>query len=535
MARVLTNNTGLRVAIESSVGVLPAEPTWSIVEYNNITAFGAVITTVQRRPISQDRGRRKGVVTDLDSSVEYETDITLEALILFGEGFMFAEYSNVEFELRETYGVPAVPRPPRVDGTTEDFDIDAATALLAGKVQWVTASYSTLIWTKGYTNAANNGLHELSADLGLAGVAVEVTSNLVTEVTPPANAICRVAGVRVMNDADLTLTVTGPTATLVSAAAIANWATLGLTPGQYIHIGSTSTTGALQFGLGALGVGSFGYARITSIAGATINLDKLSPTLISAVGGAGLNQDVIFGRFLRNVPTTADLDDERYLERTYQFEASFPDLGGVGTPEYEYAIGNFANELTFNLPLTALATGSIGFVGTNSDPITGVRKNNAEEALAPLLTNAFSSSANLASITTDVIAAVSDVCFKNLTLTLLNNVSPEKCLGTLGATFVNAGLFQADIEGQMLFTSAAIVNAIRNNTTVTLAWILENEDGGVVFDIPAMTLSGGGREFPVDQSVLVNITGASFTSNFFGYDIGISFFDAVPGALALSS
>jgi len=134
----------------------------------------------------------------------------------------------------------------------------------------------------------------------------------------------------------------------------------------------------------------------------------------------------------------------------------------------------------------------------------------------------------VASLTTDVISSASDVCFKSLTLTLTNNVSVEKCLGTLGARFVNSGLFEVNLEGQMLFTNKAITDAIKNNTTVTFLAILRNQDGAIAFDMPELTLSGGGREFPVDQSVLVNTTGSSFTSNTYGYDVGISIFSVTP-------
>lgn len=528
MTRVLTNNAGLRVTIESSIGVLPGSPAWNVVEFDNISAYGAVITTVARRPISQDRGRRKDVVTDLDSSVEYETDITVDALVLFGEGFLFAEYTNVEFNLK------LVGAPPTATATTDDFNIDAASALLGGKAQFGTG-FASLVFTKGYTNAANNGLHALAVDLASTDTTVQVATTLVTE-TPPANAICQFVGIRT-DDFTLTIDAGLATGTLVSALDI-DPTTLGLTVGQYIHIGSgdTSTAGSpLQNAPQIAATTVSGYARVTQLSATTITFDKADANLGAGAAGSSSGSEIIdlmFGRFLRNVPVTADADDNRYLERTYQFEASYPDLGGVGVDEYEYAIGNFANEIAFNVPLTEKATGTFGFIGTNSDDITVTRKTNAAAAVSPLLTSGFSTAANISSITTDVISSVSDVCFKSITLTLLNNVSPEKCLGTLGAVFVNAGLFQADVEGQMLFTDKSIVNAIKGNTTVTMAFIFENEDGSAAFDLPAMTLSGGGREFPVDQSVLVNITGASFTSNQFGFDLGISLFGEVPGVLS---
>src|SRR6185503_8417621 len=93
------------------------------------------------------------------------------------------------------------------------------------------------------------------------------------------------------------------------------------------------------------------------------------------------------------------------------------------------------------------------FVGTNVDDITASRKTNAPSSVTPLLTTAINTSSYLAVISTDVVSSLSDVCFKNLTITLKNSVSPEQCLGTLGATFVNVGLFEVNLAGNMLFTT----------------------------------------------------------------------------------
>lgn len=523
MARVNTNNTSLRFAIESSVGVLPGSPLWRIAEFNTIGAYGAQIATTPRRPISQDRGRKKGSVTDLDSSVEFETDLTLDAFTDFVEGFVFAEFANTEFDLKS--GTGTLPPP----ATTTEYTIDAASATLAGKIQFSAAQYATLVFAKGYAIAGNNGLKPVTADTAAAGTAVTV-AGLAAE-TPPTNASLQIAGVRVLNDADLTLTVTGSTATLVSAAAVTNWGALGIKKGMFIHIGSATTAGAVQNALGAAGTASYGYARVTAdSANGTLNLDKLSSTLVTAAGAATFSQDIMFGRFVRNVPVTADTTDNRYLERTFQFEVAYPDLGGVGVDEYEYAIGNFVNEVSLNLPLTDKATVNYGFIGTNSDDVTPTRKTGASTAVTPLRTTGFNTSSDIASLTTDVVSSASEVCFKSLTLTINNNVSPEKCLGTLGARFVNSGVFEVNLEGQMLFTNKAIVNAIKNNTTVTFLAIVHNEDGAIAIDMPELTLGDGGREFPVDQSVLVNISGASFTSSSYGYDVGISVFPLVPWA-----
>lgn len=526
MAKVATNNISLQYAVEASVGVLPGSPMWRSLEPNDISAYGAAITTVARRPISRQRGRRKGTPTNLTSSVEYEADSTMDALSDFAEGFVFSQFANVEFDLKASSGT--VP-PPAVDGggSEDSYTIDAASATLAGKIVYASGAARTLIYAKGYTNSANNGLKVVAADVAATNTAVQVATATLVAETPPTNASLQIAGVRI-GDSDLTLTVSGSTATLVSAADVTNWATFGIHVGQFICVGSPNGSGGVVNALSdSVADDTYGYARVTSISGATLNLDKLSTTLVSSDNTGTGDCDILFGRFLRNVDVQADATDNRFLERFYQFELAYPDLGGVGTDEYEYAIGNLANEFTLNLPLTDKSTSTFNFVGTNTEDITGTRKSGASTAVQPLRTAPLNTSSNIVSLTTDVISSVSDVCFKSLTLTIGNGATPENCLGTFGASFINVGLFTVDLEGQMLFTNKEITNAVKNNTTVTFTAILSNEDGAFAIDLPSMTFGGGDKEYPVDQTVLVNLTGETFndpTGTIPNVSLGISLF-----------
>ncbi len=520
MARVLTNNVSLRYVVETALEVAPTTG-WRQLEFNTINSYGEAIETVARRPISSVRGRRAGTVVNATSGVEFETDLTMDSVSEFAEGFVFAEYANVEFDLTH-----AKVKGSALNATATGYAFGAALStftngtLLAGKMVFAAAGAITLVYARGYALAANNGLKPLNADVTAAST--EVTVSGLSVETAPANAKVEYAGLRTD---DLTLTISGSTATLVSGGDITNWSTYGLRAGQWIHIGSGSTTGAVQNAYSTNTV--YGYARITSISGATLNLDKLDSHL---TGGphAPATIDVMFGRFLRNVAVDQNADDTRYLERTYQFEVSYPNLGTAGATEYEYAKGNFANQLELNLPLSDKSGGSWQFLGTSTADITASRSTGPSTAVAPVKTTAISTSGDIASLSTDVVSLVSDVCFKDLTVTILNNASYEKCLGVRAASFVNVGLFEVNLGGSMLFTNKAIVNAIKNNTTVTFAAILKNSDGGLVLDMPSLKFGDGARDFPVDQSVLVNITGQSFTDPTYGFDIGISTFANVP-------
>ena len=182
MSRVLTNNTTLSYAIESAIGVLPGSPTWHILEPNSLGSYGATITTVARDPISRNRQRRKGTVTDLDSAVDWEGDLTLNHFTDFAEGFAFATAVNQTLNF--------------VGSTTTatGYTVTAINAAQAAKLQFVGTGPISLVHAKGYATPANNGLKPLSADAADTDTEIQV-AGLSVEV-PPTNATLDIAGIR---------------------------------------------------------------------------------------------------------------------------------------------------------------------------------------------------------------------------------------------------------------------------------------------------------------------------------------------------
>ncbi len=504
MGRVLTNNISLAYAIESSLGVLPGSPTWKLLEPNDISTFGATITTVPRTPISKNRQRRKGTTTDLDSAAEFEHDMTREVVIDFFEGFAFASFTSVVALASGTPNNLAADSDIAGAGT-EGFTHAALTAALAN---------NTLIYTRGFTQSAANGLFVVDGTNSTTTVTdITTTPGIVDEVPSQAqHATLEVAGRR---GATADLTWTQATKTLGSTAL--NFTTLGLTVGQFIHVGGLTTTN--QFAGGVL------YGRIRSISANAIVLDKITGTLVADDAGAGKQIDILFGRFLRNVA----VDNAAYLERSFQFEAAYPGLNNPSGDKYEYAKGNLCNTVEIALPLNDKATVTFGFIGTDTEVPTASRKTNAATPVLPVQTVAYNTTSDVARLRiTQLDEDGLTTCFKDVTLTLNNNVSPEKCIGTLGASFMNTGNFEVDLEAQVLFTQSEVVDAIRNNETVTMDMILKNGDGGVAIDIPSMTLGDGAKEFPLNESVIINLSGQAFADATLGTSIGISLFPVLP-------
>ena len=516
MGRVLTNNVSLRSAVETTQGQVPVA-NWFLLEPNSIGTYGATITTVARSPISNLRQERKGVVTDLDSTVEFESDLIFDHFIRYTEGFLFAVYSDVDtFVPSEAtagaYTVPAITAGQ--DGRLQDGGLGGTDA-------------ATLVYTRGFAQPQNNGLKVISAPVASTDTSITVTgavtggSDPVAEVAPLTSVVrIDVAGVRAA-DSDLEIDVDG---NLVST--VLDFTLLGLTIGQAIFIGGVDTANRFT------DTANRGIVLVSAIEANRLVLERRGATFV-AENGAGLRIDLLFGRFCRNVPVT----DPLFIERTYSFELEYPGLDNPTGDAYEYSVGNGCDSLSLNIPLTDKATMAFGFVGLDTPPPQTNRLPGPVDALVANETAAIS--------TTSGVVALNDgsdsrlrlqkldetgitTCFKDLTITINNAVSPEKCIGTLGARFLNNGNFTVGLEGQVLFTDIAVPIAIRNNETLTFETAIRNSDGAVHINVPALTISGGDREFPVNESVLLNFTGTAFVDPILQNSLGISLFPFAP-------
>jgi hypothetical protein len=532
MARTLTNFTSMAVARQSAFDTLGGSPTWYTLEPNGSITFGPEVTTTARDPISKNRQARKGAITDLDSSVSMEADLTIDSLTKWADLFFFSAYVNTElvFEGANT-------------ATTSTFSVPALTSTQSGKLQYNAAGKASLLWAAGYTNTDNNGLHVLAATASTSATSLTVGTTLVVE-TAPTKAELTIAGVRA-EAGDFVFSISGVEGTLTSnngtPTSAVDFTTLGLTVGQFVHVGGV--TSATQ-GKNSSGNAVAGFGRITSIAANTLKLDKLSSTLEdfdgtdTGAGGTDIQIDLLFGRFVRNV----SVDSAEFLEQYVEIEVGSPNLyettppTSVANPNgYEYALNNLCDSLEFNFGLTSLATLTPSLIGTDTEsPVDDAsRKTNASSAVAPLHTAAFNTTSDYARLRiTDVDETGLTTDFKDWTLTLSNNVSGEKVQGYLGSKYLNTGNFGVEVSGTFLFSNPSVPARIRANTRVTMDLILENADGAFAIDLPSMTLSSDGRDYPVNESVTISVTGTAFEDPTLGTSGSISLFPVTPTSYA---
>ena len=517
MGKVSTNEFSMSYAVETALGTIPNQAAFSLLEPNSPGTFGGTNTLTERTPISRDRQRSKGTVTDKDSAVEFDADLTLSSFRDFSEGLVLSESSKAAVTDILCDGV---------DNST-GYQVDGSvSAAMRDELPG-----GSLVWARGFDNAANNGLRALTVQPTLGNDDIRVNEpsgdDLVGE---SGSGHLSFAGYRRtgVSSGGPTWTYSASEGTGVLANSNLGTALVsaGLVAGQFVHIGSVTGRGATPNAVGncfesAAGTDDIcGYARVKSISANSITFDKLSEGLQQSDTTAPTTDvDILFGEFLRNVPT----DHADYEQRSFTFEGEFPGLAADGVAsQYEYVKGCLVNTATFNLPLTDKATVSFAFIGTDNEVGVSAANRKAGSVTDPLHTSAYNTSVDIARLRVedDTEGLLTD--FKSVSLTLGNNVTPEKVLGTLGPKYVNVGNFIVDLTVTALFTSSRVVSAIESNETVSMDFVIKNDNGVIAVDVPSMTLGDGAKGFPVNETVTVNVTGQAFKDEALGTSVGIS-------------
>jgi hypothetical protein len=489
-AGVPTNNVELIAAVEETPGVLPASPLWQQIQPSSIDKMASDLTTVTRDTISKNRQLEKGAVVDKNSGSEFGAELTMDFALQFLEGFTWA---------RMTTGILHW-RPSAVTSTGYTVAAD-------GDIP-----QNTLVYARGFANTENNGLKVV----GASSTETEVkTSGLVAEGSPPSNAEVWVCGFRATTG-DLEIDSAGD---LISTSL--DFTTLGLTVGQSVWIGGAAT--ANKFAT----AGNYGGARVRIIAANKLTIEKTNAAFAEDEG-AGKNIDLLFGNFIRNVA----VDHSDSVERTFQIEAAYPNMddGAGGTvTKYEYSIGNYPNVLELDFQTKSLVTSKISFLALDTDAMTTSRKTNAASALSPLKATAMNASSDFARIRlakTDETGITTYI--KSMNLKLDNGMQSEGALGQLGAVRVSPGNFTVSLDALVYFSHSEVVDAVVDNETLSMDFIMKNEDGGLAIDIPSMVIGSDARNFEKGMTVKVPLKGTAFRDEFYNFSVGFTYFPYLP-------
>jgi hypothetical protein len=508
--KIDSNVTGLRYAEESSLGTLPGTPDWIPLEPNSYDDFGGNFSKVARNPISADRQRKKGVLTDLDAAGGFNNDLTQTNLASLLQGFFFADF--------RTKGEEIVTAVDLDTSNPDEFEVASTTGF----------KVDDIILASGFTNSGNNGIFEVT--VVTTNTSVEVTTGALTaEASPPADAKITVVGHHFQTgevDIDAT-TTTFPR--LVRASGSKDFTTFGLVPGEWIFIGGDGTNTAFDT------AANNGFKRVRAVGTTYIEFDK-SAAAMSNETGSDEDIKIYFGRVLKN-ETGTDI-----TRRTYNLERTLgaPDDSSPSQIQSEYLVGAVPNELTLNVSSADKITVDLSFIATDHETRTGATGVKSGNRPSLVETDAFNTSSDVVRIKLSEVSSTLEAptalfaFVQELTITIINNLTPNKAIGTLGAFDVSAGTFSVGGEMTAYFSNVSAIAAVRNNTDMTLDMIMVRENAGIAIDLPLISLSEGRATIEQDTPITLPLTneaasGAGVLSTM-DHTLLMVFFDYLPDA-----
>jgi hypothetical protein len=509
--KIDSNVTGLRYAEEQSFKVLPGTPDWIPLEPNTYEDFGGEVTTVARNPINPSRQRKKGVITDLDASGGFETDVTQINLQDILQGFFFASLRPKGEEIVTAVDTDTI--------NPDEYEVALTAGFLVG----------SLIQGQNFTNAANNAVNEVT--VVTTDVSVEVADGLlVAEASPPADARIVVVG-HVAGTADLDVDVASTFPALTST--ILDFTTLGLIEGEWIFVGGDGASSDF------VNAANNGFKRIRTIDTNRLEFDKSDLAMVVETG-TGLDIELYFGRVLKNELGSL------VTRRTYNLERQLgaPDDALPAEIQAEYIEGAVPSEFTLNVPSADKITATLTFIGADNSTIDGPSALKTGNRPALVEADAFNTSSDfsrirLAQHTDGTEAPTPLFAFaQEISVNINNNLSPNKAIGTLGSFEVTAGTFAVSGSITAYFADVAAVNAVRNNVDITLDMAMVKGaagfKSGLMLDLPLITLGDGRPNVEQDQPITLPLnmdaaTAAKIDPNL-DYTAMMVFFDFLPDA-----
>jgi hypothetical protein len=356
----------------------------------------------------------------------------------------------------------------------------------------------------------------------VAADGAETAVVLVDEAANAAGSIVVVGIEGEVGDLDIDMTGSRPAITSTSL----DLTTLGLIIGEFIFIGGDLAL--TKFGTAT----NNGFARVRSIAAARLEFDKTQSIMVTEANTTSYVH-LFFGRVLKNEAAAT------IVRRTYNLERS---LGKADTgdsyDQLEYITGAVPNELTLNIGTADKVTVDLSFVAMDHELVTGAVGPKGGTRVSLVEADAFNTSSDFSRIKLAVMNEA-NACptplfafAQELSLTINNNVTPDKAVGVMGAFDATHGNFEVGGDITAYFADVAAITAVRNNSDITLDIHMVKAHAGISIDLPLLTLGDGRLEVEQDQSIKIPLTneaatGAKIDSNL-NHTLMMVFFDYLP-------
>lgn len=501
----VSNAEGLNVAavLETTQGQSPPPNAgWLNLEADSVGDPGADYKKMARTPFTITRQKRRPFISGMDVTLTLDLDVTKDHLDFFGEAIFKSSFKHSGGKGQSLYHPTAV--------TATGYTVPALGDYAANR----------LFVARGFNTPANNGL-KLSV---LSANPLEIKfAGLTAEAAPPSNAQLEFVGIQAPANGDFELDGNGDW-----TSATVDLTTLGLTVGQEVYFPSQAEALAMgDVNYAMSNAAYYGRAIISAITPGKVSFVYRQWTVGAADPAAGQKVRVFFTKWVRDV--ARNHADENIS--THAFEFTYSDLAAGPADAYEYVFGCMLDKAVFSLPTEGKMTMQLTFVGTTVEDPSTVRHPGPATALNVVTGLAISSSSDmkrLAVSNVDETGLMTD--FRDLKITLANNVAGEKVVGHLGNKYTPLGVFEAMMEGEALFSAPEIVTAVRDNRILRVTAGGRNDDFGMGLDIPSAGSLESKKKIEHNKIISISSKIDGFMDAKGAYTASMSMFGYLPAA-----
>lgn len=391
----------------------------------------------------------------------------------------------------------------------------------------------TLIYVRGMTNAANNGLFVTVA--GSTTMSTKVaTGLLVAEATAPSNATIDVAGFEAAAAADVKMDASGHLTSTTT-----NFTLWSIPKDSRIVIGSgvlgTSANSFATRKCNAIAyVKSTPTANLMELYDHVLELDPLTLWTPAADAAAGKTIRVFFGSFYRNWA----IDNANYAEPLLYGEKEDPRAGADGTTRYTDCKFLAVNTMAIAAPLKSKITATTTYVGTDaSDPVAAASRtggpgtdagDSPAQAYTPLATALVDTANDLEVVRMFDATGTLVGEINSWTLTLNNNVAPKEVQGTLGAIDHEWGEFGHTLQVEAYYNNSAVLTAASGNSDLKWDVFAANNQFGFSLSLPMVAIREDQLTYEANKQVKLQFNTPAFRNTDTGICGALTIFGYIP-------